>query len=196
MPKKLAIGAVVVLGALALVVATRPAAFHIERSTTIAAPPEVVFALVNDFHAWLRWSPYEKKDPAMTRSYSGAAVGEGALYGWDGNDEIGAGRMTITRSVPNQQVAIRLEFSRPMTATNQVEFRFEDAGDGTRVVWGMDGRNGFLGKLISLVLDMDAMVGTDFEAGLAALKAAAEADAAGADARRGDLGRENAGRPS
>ena len=192
MLRKLGIGTVAVLGALALFVATRPAAFHIERSTTIAAPPERVFPLVNDLHAWLRWSPYEKKDPAMKRSYSGPQAGEGAVYGWDGNDDIGAGRMTITGSAPNQRVAIRLEFTRPMTATNEVEFLFQGSGDGTRVVWAMDGRNGFLGKLISLLLDMDAMVGADFEAGLAALKAAAEADAT----RAGALGGGGAARTS
>jgi len=186
MVKKIGIGFAVVLGVFALVVATRPAAFHIERSTTIDAPPGVVFPLVNDFHAWTRWSPYENRDPSMTREFAGATSGEGAIYSWEGNDDIGAGRMTLTRSVPNERVAIRLEFSRPMTATNQVEFVFQASGDDTRVVWGMDGHNGFLGKLISLFLDMDAMVGGDFEAGLAAMKAAAEADARPADPQQGD----------
>lgn len=174
MLKKIAAGFVAILAAVALLVATQPAAFHIERATTIAAPPERVFALVDDFHEWPRWSPYEKRDPAMAREYGGAASGEGATYGWDGNDDVGAGRMRITRSVPNRLVAIELAFSKPLEATNQVEFSFEGSGDQTRVVWGMDGHNGFAGKLISLLMDMDAMVGKDFEAGLAALKAAAE----------------------
>jgi uncharacterized protein YndB with AHSA1/START domain len=177
MVRKLAIGLVLVLGGLALFVATRPAAFHIERATTVAAPPEAVYALVNDFRAWPRWSPYEQKDPAMRRTLGGPEAGVGATYAWDGNDDVGAGGMTITESVPGRRVAIRLEFSRPMTATNDVAFSFDDAGGATRVVWSMDGRNGFLGKLASLLLDMDAMVGADFEAGLAALKSAAEADA-------------------
>jgi len=184
--KRIGLGFAVALGVLALLVATRPDAFHIERSTRIDAPPEVVFPLVNDFHAWTRWSPYEHRDPSMTREFSGATSGEGAVYSWDGNDDIGAGRMTLTRSVPNERVAIRLEFSRPMVATNQVEFVFQASGDDTRVVWGMDGRNGFVGRLISLFLDMDGMVGGDFEAGLAALRDAAEADAKGVSARPGD----------
>jgi len=184
--KRIGIGFAVVLGVFALVVATRPAAFHIERRATIDAPPELVFPLVNDFHAWTRWSPYEHRDPAMTREFAGATAGEGAIYSWDGNDDIGAGRMTLTRSISNERVAIRLEFSRPMAATNQVEFVFQASGDDPRGVWGMDGQNGFLGKLISLFLDMDRMVGGDFEAGLAALKDAAEADAKGVHARQGD----------
>jgi hypothetical protein len=143
----------------------------------IAAPPEVVFPLVNDLRAWSRWSPYEKRDPAMRRSYAGPSAGEGAVYGWVGNDDVGSGQMTIVRSVPNQRVGILLEFSRPISATNQVEFVFEGSGEGTRVLWGMDGERGFVGKLVSLVMDMDAMVGKDFEAGLAAMKAAAESDA-------------------
>jgi uncharacterized protein YndB with AHSA1/START domain len=185
MVKKIGIGFVAVLAALSLLVATRPAAFHIERSTTIAAPPEVVFALVNDLHEWPRWSPYEKRDPGMKREYAGAAAGEGASYRWDGNDDVGAGLITVTRSVPGQLVALRLDFSRPFVASNEVEFSFQGSGDQTRVVWGMDGRNGFVGKLLSLLFDVDAMVGKDFEAGLAAMKAAAEA-----------ASREAPGRPS
>src|SRR5262245_9607334 len=177
MIKKIGIGFVAILCAFGLVVATRPAAFRIERSTTIAAPPAVVFPLVNDLHAWSRWSPYEKRDPAMTRTFAGANAGEGAIYGWDGNDDVGAGQITITESVPNQRVAIELEFSRPFATTNQVEFVFQGSGDGTRVLWGMDGQNGFMGKLVSLFMDVDGMVGKDFEAGLAAMKAAAESDA-------------------
>ena len=184
MLQKVIIGLVVVLGAFALLVASRPAAFHIERSTTIEAPPERVFPLVNDFHAWPRWSPYEDRDPSMARDYAGADAGEGAVYGWDGNDDVGAGRMTITESAPNQRLAIQLEFLRPVVATNEVEFTFAPSGGGTRVVWAMDGRNGFVGKLIALLMDMDGMIGADFEKGLASLKAAAESGAA-SSTRRG-----------
>ena len=178
MLRKLALGALVVVAALALYVATRPAEFHIERATTIAAPPERIFPLVNDFRAWPRWSPYERKDPSMTRMLGGAESGVGATYAWDGNEDVGAGRMMITESVPERRIGIRLEFLRPMTATNEVAFVFEPVAEGTRVVWGMDGRNGFLGKLAALLLDVDAMVGADFEAGLAALRSAAEAEGA------------------
>jgi len=177
--QKLCVGLVVVLGAFALLVASRPAAFHIERSSVIEALPGRVFPLVNDFRAWPRWSPYEDRDPSMRREYGGRAAGEGATYGWDGNDDVGAGRMTITESVPNQRLAIRLEFLRPVVATNEVEFSFAPSEGGTHVVWAMDGRNGFVGKLIALLMDMDAMIGADFEKGLASLKAAAEADAGG-----------------
>ena len=184
MIKKIGMGLVAVLAALTLVVATRPAVFHVERSTTVAAPPELVFALVNDLHEWPRWSPYEKRDAGMKREYAGAASGQGASYRWDGNDDVGAGLLTITESVPNQRVAIRLEFARPMVATNEVVFAFQGSGDQTRVSWAMDGRNGFVGKLLSLLLDVDAMVGKDFEAGLAAMKAEAEAAARAAPDRR------------
>src|SRR5262245_14727540 len=175
MVKKIGMGLVAVLAACALLVATRPGAFHIERATTVAAPPEVVFALVNDLHEWPRWSPYEKLDPGMKREYAGAAAGQGASYRWDGNDDVGAGRITITESVPGERIGIRLEFARPMVATNEVVFAFQGTGDQTRVTWGMDGHNGFVGKLFSMLLDVDAMVGKDFEAGLARMKAGAEA---------------------
>lgn len=175
---KVAIGVAAVLGALALFVATRPAEFHIERQTAIDAPPERVFPLVNDLRAWTRWSPWERRDPQMARRYEGPAAGEGAVYAWQGNAEVGSGRMTIVESQPERRIEILLEFSEPFEATNEVAFGFRDAGAGTEVVWGMDGRNGFLARAIALVMDMDAMVGADFEAGLAALKEAAETDAA------------------
>src|SRR5262245_65944108 len=114
MVKKIGFALVALLAVFALVVASQPATFHIERSTTVAAPPEVVFALVNDLHEWPRWSPYEKLDPGMKREYAGAATGQGASYRWDGNDDVGAGRVTITESVPGERIGIRLEFSRPM----------------------------------------------------------------------------------
>lgn len=177
MLKKIGIGLAAALALFALFVATRPAEFRIERSARIAAPPLAVFALVDDFHAWTRWSPWEKRDPLLEREYTGAGAGEGAVYAWRGNAEIGSGRMTITESLPAERVAIRLEFFEPFEATNQAVFAFREAAGGTEVVWSMEGRNGFAGKLISLFMDMDSMVGKDFEAGLAAMKAAAEADA-------------------
>jgi len=171
----IAIAAVVVL--FVIVVATRPAAFHIERSVAIAAPPESVFAQVNDFHAWAAWSPWEKIDPEMKRKFEGPSAGSGAAYSWQGNDKIGEGRMTIVNVSKPSQISIKLEFIKPWTATNAVTFVFAPATEGTKATWAMDGQNGFGAKAASLFMDMDKMVGSDFERGLAALKAVAEAGA-------------------
>jgi uncharacterized protein YndB with AHSA1/START domain len=179
MLKKIGLGLLVVVVVLVAIVATRPAEWHLERSTTVAAPPAAVFPLVNDFRAWQRWSPWEKLDPNLKREYSGAPAGTGSVYSWQGTDDVGAGRMTITESVPDERVAIQLQFLRPFEATNQVRFTFEEAEDGTRVTWGMDGRNGFVAKAFGMLFDVDALVGKDFEKGLAEMKAAAEADAHG-----------------
>ncbi|HEX7669494.1 MAG TPA: SRPBCC family protein [Polyangiaceae bacterium] len=156
------------------IVATRPAAFHIERSTTISAPPERAFALVNDFHAWPVWSPYEKLDPQMKKTFEGPAAGTGAVYSWAGTPKVGEGRMTIEKSQAPSLVSLKLEFFKPFTATNTGTFSFVQVPEGTRVTWAMDGRNGFAAKAASLFMNMDKLVGTDFERGLAAMKAAAE----------------------
>jgi len=157
------------------VIATRPAEFVIQRSATFAARPEVAFALVNDFHAWDAWSPYAKLDPAMKVTYEGAPAGVGATYGWSGDNKIGAGRMTIVESKPSEKIAIDLEFARPMAARNLATFTFVPDGAGTRVTWAMSGRNGFMGKAFGMVVNMDQLVGTQFEEGLASMKALAEA---------------------
>jgi uncharacterized protein YndB with AHSA1/START domain len=160
---------------LAGVVATRPAEFVIQRSATFAARPETVFALVNDFHRWDGWSPYAKLDPDMKVTYDGAPAGVGARYSWSGDDRIGEGRMTIVESKPAERVAIDLEFSRPMAARNLATFTFVPDGAGTRVTWAMQGRNGFVGKAFAMLMNMDRMVGGQFEEGLASMKALAEA---------------------
>jgi len=174
MARKILIGVAAVILLFVIVVATRPATFHVERSVTIAAPPEVAFAQVNDFHAWANWSPYEKLDPAMKRTFDGAPSGLGAVYAWAGNKEIGEGRMTIEKSESPSQIAIKLEFIKPFTATNTATFSFVPAPDGTRVTWAMDGKNSFVAKAMHLVMDMDKLVGTDFERGLSAMKTVAE----------------------
>ena len=176
MLRKILIGVAAVIVVFVVVVATRPAAFHIERSTSMAAPPDVVFAQVNDFHAWSAWSPWEKLDPQLKRSYEGATSGVGAVYAWTGNDKVGEGRMTIEKSSPSL-VAIKLEFIKPFTATNAATFTLAPAPDGTKVTWAMDGNNGFMAKAASMFMDMDKMVGDDFERGLAAMKTVAEAAA-------------------
>lgn len=179
--KKIAIGIAALVAVLVLVIALRPPTFHIERSTVINAPPERVFAFVNDFHAWSAWSPWEKLDPNMKRSYDGPRAGVGAKYAWVGNDEVGEGRMTIEQSQPPSRVVVEIEFLKPMAATNTATFAFVKAGDTTKVTWAMDGNNNFVSKAFQLVMDMDALVGKDFERGLAQLKTASEiAPAAGA----------------
>ena len=164
----------VVIVALCVFVATRPSAFHIERSAGIAAPPAVVFAQVNDFHRWDAWSPWAKMDPAMKVSYAGAPAGEGAAYSWIGNSQVGEGTMTITESKPADRITIRLEFLKPMAATNTATFTFKGDGPGTDVTWAMDGNNGFMGKAFSVFMNMDRMLGAYFEQGLAQMKVAAE----------------------
>ena len=165
--------AVIVLGFL-VVVAMQPADFRVTRTATIAAPAAAVFAQVNDFHNWQAWSPWEKMDPAMKRTYEGAPVGTGAIYAWVGNKEVGEGRMTVTESRPNELIRIKLEFVKPFRATNVAEFSFEPRGDQTAVTWTMTGEKNFLTKAIHLFMNIDRMVGGSFETGLAQMKALVE----------------------
>ena len=155
MLKKIAIGVALVLVVLAGYVATRPADFRIVRSRTVAAPPDVVHAYVNDFHKWTEWSPWEKLDPAMKREYSGAPAGSGAAYRWTGNSDVGEGQMTITDSRPPQSVTIRLEFLKPFAATSTTQFDFAPSGAGTNVTWAMNGHNNFIAKAFSGVIEDD-----------------------------------------
>ena len=157
-----------------LVVATRPADFSVKRSAAISAPPAAVFAEVNDFHHWQEWSPWAKLDPNCKVAYEGPAAGPGAIFTWDGNKKVGGGRMTITDSKPSDLIRIKLEFFRPFKATNTTEFTFKPEGNQTVVTWNMFGKNNFMGKLFSLIMDCDKMVGPDFERGLASMKAAVE----------------------
>ena len=171
---KVLVGLGLLVAVLVVVVATRPAAFRIARSITIDGPPDRAFSLVNDFHEGPVWSPYEKLDPAMKKSFEGPRSGTGAVYGWAGNDKVGTGRMTIEKSVSPSLVSLRLEFIKPFTATNQGTFAFVREGKKTKVTWAMEGRYSFMSKAFSLVMNMDKLVGTDFERGLAAMKVAAE----------------------
>src|SRR5437660_3087557 len=156
--------AVIVIG-LAVVVAFQPTSFRVTRTATISASPAAVFAQVNDFHNWVAWSPWEKLDPGMKRSYEGAPSGAGAMYAWAGNRQVGEGRMTITESRPSDLIRIKLEFMKPFKATNATEFTFIPEGQLTRVTWTMSGRNNFFGKAFCLLKNMDHMVGGDFEKG-------------------------------
>jgi hypothetical protein len=161
------------VGAVLLYAATRPNALHVERTATIKAPPEKIFPLINDFHNWRAWSPYEKKDPGMTRTYSGAPMGKGAVYEWNGNNDVGQGRMELI-DASSSQIRIKLDFIKPFEGHNIGAFTMKPAGDATSVTWSMDGPTPYLGKLIGVFMNMDTMIGTDFDAGLASLRALAE----------------------
>lgn len=172
---KILIGLAVVLAGFAAFVATRPADFTITRSAAIAAPAPVVFGLVNDFHQWSAWSPWAKLDPAMKETFAGAASGTGAIYSWEGNSEVGAGRMTIEESRPAEQIRIKLEFLKPFAAVNMADFAFKPESGQTTVTWTMTGKNNFVSKAVCLFMNMDKMVGGQFETGLAKMKSVAEA---------------------
>ena len=173
--KKILLALLLIVVVFIIVVATRRADFQITRSTTIAAPAVVVFAQVNDFHLWDAWSPWAKLDPAMKQTHEGASAGPGAIYTWSGNKDVGEGRMTLTESRTNELVRIKLEFLKPFATVNTTEFRFKPEGTQTAVTWSMSGTNGFMAKAFCMFMNMDKMVGGDFEKGLAQLKTVAEA---------------------
>jgi uncharacterized protein YndB with AHSA1/START domain len=166
---------VVLIAALLGYAATRPDTFRVERTTSINAPPERIFALITDLRSWGSWSPWEKKDPAMKRAYSGTARGEGAVYEWEGNRNIGKGRMEIASAAPPSKVVIKLDFLKPFEAHNLAEFTLEPRGNATAVTWSIHGPNLFIGKVMSVFFSMDEMIGKEFESGLATLKTVAEA---------------------
>ena len=164
----------VLLATVLLYATTRPDTFRVQRSTTIKTTPEKVYAIITDLRRGIEWSPYEQRDPAMKRTISGPAQGVGATLEWDGNADVGAGRMEITSATPPSKVVLDLEFFRPFACRNVAEYTLEPAGDSTKVTWAMHGPNLYVGKLMGLFIDMDTMVGTDFETGLANLKSLAE----------------------
>ncbi|HEY0931208.1 MAG TPA: SRPBCC family protein [Gemmatimonas sp.] len=153
---------------------TKPDSFSVERSIDIAAPPERVHALINDFHAWEAWSPWAKLDTAMTVTYSGPPSGVGAVYEWTGNSSVGAGRMEITSSTPGTSVGVKLDFLKPIEGHNVTTFSLTPKDGGTNVRWLMEGPATFMTKLMMTVTSMDKMIGPDFEKGLQQLKATAE----------------------
>lgn len=179
MLKKVSIVLGLLVVVLLAVIATRPDSFRVERSAEIGAPAAAVFPLVNDFHQWAGWSPWDKLDPAMKRTYEGSPVGAGAIYTWAGNKDVGAGKMTILESQPDQQVHILLEFLKPFPATNTTRFTFSPSGSATKLTWSMEGKANFMSKAFGLFMDMDKMIGKDFENGLAGIKRIAESSAAG-----------------
>lgn len=162
-------GIATLLIVLIVVVSLRPADFRITRSATIAAPPPVVFANVNDFHKWEAWSPWAKMDPDSKVEYAGAPAGEGAVYSWAGNAKVGEGRMTLLESRPGEFLKLKLEFFKPFRATHTVEFMFKPVGMQTEVDWSMYGKNNFVAKAVTLFMDCDKMIGAQYEQGLASL---------------------------
>jgi len=168
-------GLVVAVGIFLVIVAMQPAEFTVTRSATIAAPASAVFPFVNDLHQWDKWSPWEKVDPAMKKTFEGSPSGTNASYSWAGNKEVGEGKMTITESKAPELIRMRLEFFKPMEGTNDVTFSFKQDAGQTGVTWAMSGKKNFISKAVCMFMDMDKMVGGMFEKGLADLKTQAEA---------------------
>jgi len=175
------------------IAATRPATFHVERSLSISAPPEGVFAVVNDMHRFHEWSPWQKLDPAMKITYEGPSAGVGASYSWVGNKDVGEGRMTITDATPPGSLTQKLEFLKTFESTCAVRFTIAPDGQGSRVTWGIDGNNNYMSKVMGLFVSMDSMMGKDFESGLANLKQVAEAAPAPEPAAASPAAAEKAG---
>jgi hypothetical protein len=174
MIKTILVGVAAVIALILVIAAFQPEDFRVERRATFAAPASAVFPHVNEFRNWERWSPWEKLDPEMKRTFSGPQGGTGASYAWAGNSKVGEGKMTVLESRPAELVRIKLEFIKPFAATNDTEFAFKTEGKQTTVVWTMAGKKNYLSKVMCLFADMDKMVGGDFEKGLAALKAVVE----------------------
>jgi uncharacterized protein YndB with AHSA1/START domain len=154
--------------------ATKPDVFRVERKAVIEAPPEKLFVLINDFKQWGPWSPWEKKDPAMKRSFGANSAGQGATYAWQGNKDVGQGSMEIVESVTPSRIRLKLDFVQPFEAHNVVTFTLTPQGKGTEISWAMEGPVPYFAKIIHVFINMDAMVGGDFEAGLASLKTLTE----------------------
>ena len=168
------VGVAIAIVVVLILAATKPDSFRVQRSLMIKAPPETLFALINDFHRWGTWSPWETKDPAMKRTFSGAPSGTGAVYAWDGNKNVGSGRMEILESAIPSTIVIKLDFFKPYEGHNTAEFTLSPQADATTVNWVMRGPAPFLSKVMQVFMNFDSMIGRDFEQGLANLKKATE----------------------
>jgi uncharacterized protein YndB with AHSA1/START domain len=169
-------GTIIIVVCSVLVLAMmKPDTVRFERSTVVSAPPAAIYPNLEDFHRFGAWSPWEKLDPNMQRTYEGPPKGVGSSYAWSGNDNVGSGKMTITDTKPNERVTVKLEFLKPMESTNTTVWTLTPENGGTRVSWTMEGPNSFAGKIFSVFADMDALIGKDFESGLANLKRISEA---------------------
>ena len=174
MVKKVLLGVLVFIVLLLVFATTRPDSFRVERSIGIKADPAKVFALLNDFHHFGKWSPWEKLDSAMKVTHSGASSGPGAIYEWTGNDAVGAGRMEILQSVPNTSVTVKLDFLKPFEGHNTSQYTLATINDTTTVTWAMFGPSPYISKVMGIFVSMDSMIGKDFERGLTQLKSVAE----------------------
>jgi uncharacterized protein YndB with AHSA1/START domain len=174
MLKKSAIAILILIAGVLIFAATKPDTFRVERAVSIKAPPDKVFALIDDFKRWEAWSPWEKKDPAMKRTWGTVTSGKGAFYAWEGNSDVGQGSMEIAESVAPSKVVLKLDFVNPFEGHNRVEFTLVPTGDVTNVTWAMQGPAPFITKVMQVFGNLDSMIGKDFEAGLANLKTAAE----------------------
>jgi uncharacterized protein YndB with AHSA1/START domain len=178
MLKKIAIGFFVVLllgiGGVLVLAAAKPDSFRVQRTATINAPPDKIFPLINDFGGWRAWSPYEKRDPDMKRTFGAVAAGKGAVYAWEGNGNVGKGRMEITEATPPSRIAIKLDFMEPFEGHNVAEFTLAPKSGSTDVTWAMYGPAPFISKVMQVFFNFDTMIGKDFEEGLANLKTLAE----------------------
>lgn len=174
MLKKIGVGLAALLVVLGIVVAVQPSTYRVERKITINAGPEAVFAHLEDMKAWAAWSPWDKLDPNMQKTFEGPTKGVGASYTWSGNDDVGKGRMTITAATAPTSVTYKLEFIEPFASVAETGFTLSVSGSQTTVTWAMSGSNDFMGKAFGLVMNMDAMIGADFERGLGTLKGVVE----------------------
>ena len=164
----------IVIAAILVLAAMKPDKLRVQRAINIKAAAETIFPLISDFHQWRAWSPYEEKDPAMKRTYGGADRGKGATYAWDGDRNVGSGRMEILEAAAPSRVVIKLDFFTPFEGHNTAEFTMLPQGDGTHVTWLMHGPANFMSRLIQVFINLDNMIGRDFEAGLANLKTITE----------------------
>ena len=169
----LAVGAALIVGVLVFA-AMRPNTFSVQRSATVGAPPERVYPLIEDFYNWGSWSPWEKLDPGMKKTFGGATRGKGAVYAWDGNKQAGAGRMEITDTSAPNRIIIALDFTRPLPNSSTTAITLDPVGDSTTITWAMHGRQRFVSKLFGVFVNMDNLIGRDFEQGLANIKSIAE----------------------
>jgi uncharacterized protein YndB with AHSA1/START domain len=168
----IAIVLAIAIAIILIVAATKPNAFSLQRATIVKAPPERIFPLINDFHQWRSWSPYEDRDPALKRSYGGGASGKGAVYGWEGNKNVGSGRMEILDASSPSKIVIKLDFFKPFEGHNTAEFTMQPEHNAatTNITWVMHGPANFMSKMMQVFMNLDNMIGKDFEAGLANLK--------------------------
>jgi hypothetical protein len=164
----------IVIAVVLILAAAKPNTFSVQRGATMKAQPEKIFSLINDFHQWGNWSPWENRDPAMTRSFSGAQSGRGAAYAWEGNKNVGSGRMEILDASAPSKITIKLDFLKPFEAHNTAEFTMLPQGDVTNVTWVMHGPAPFMSKMMQVFMNIDRLIGKDFEIGLANLKGLTE----------------------